>query len=124
MLAMIPYLIGYIIITCSQFVLGDTSKQVVVLDVGRFFTGVALGWSCLVVPVSDCYIHGNCIYPLSACDYDVQSHFSLMILNQSFYSPISNSIIISYKMIWILSIVRSIVTRLVTKLSDPVWPNE
>lgn len=50
-LVMIPYLIGYFIIACSQYVSGNTTL-LAVLFIGRFFTGIGLGWSCLAVPVS------------------------------------------------------------------------
>lgn len=51
----IPYVIGYLMITYTQFI-SSTSNVAFLFTIfcGRFFTGVGLGWSCLAVPVSCC----------------------------------------------------------------------
>ena len=51
----LPYFIGYLIIVYSQFIT-NTAAFVAILFVGRFITGVGLGWSCLAVPVSSIYV--------------------------------------------------------------------
>ena len=51
----LPYLIGYLVIVYSQFIT-NAAAFVATLFVGRFITGVGLGWSCLAVPVSVCIL--------------------------------------------------------------------
>lgn len=55
LMVMVPYLIGYLLITYSQYVSGN-GNLLAVLYTGRFFTGIGLGWSCLAVPVSLCFV--------------------------------------------------------------------
>lgn len=47
----LPYLFGYLVIVYSQFITNYVAFMIT-LFVGRFFTGVGLGWSCSTVPVS------------------------------------------------------------------------
>ena len=51
MLVGIPYLVGFLIMAYARFITNALIFKVVLL-VGRFFTGVGLGWSCLATPVS------------------------------------------------------------------------
>ena len=63
MLVGIPYLCGYLMIVYSHM----SSNAVVfkiILMLGRFLTGVGLGWSCLAGPVS-CTKDATQIQPLS-----------------------------------------------------------
>ena len=52
MLVSIPYLIGYLMITYARFA-SDPVVFKTILLIGRFFSGVGLGWSSLAVVVSD-----------------------------------------------------------------------
>ena len=51
MLVGIPYLVGYLMMVYAHFINQALVFKVVLL-VGRFFTGLGLGWSCLATPVS------------------------------------------------------------------------
>lgn len=51
MLVGIPYLTGYMMIVYAHMINNVIAFKVVLL-VGRFLTGVGLGWSCLAAPVS------------------------------------------------------------------------
>lgn len=50
----VPYLIGYFIILASYLVRDGVAFKVVLM-VGRFITGVGMGWAYIVVPVSVMY---------------------------------------------------------------------
>ena len=51
MLVGIPYLSGYLMIVYAHMLNSATAFKVV-LQLGRFLTGIGLGWSCLAGPVS------------------------------------------------------------------------
>ena len=51
MLVGIPYLFGYLMIVYAHMLSSGTAFKVILL-LGRFLTGVGLGWSCLTGPVS------------------------------------------------------------------------
>lgn len=51
MLVGIPYLVGYLMMVYAHFITNAIGFKVVLL-IGRFITGVGLGWSCLATPVS------------------------------------------------------------------------
>ena len=51
MLVGIPYLSGYLMIVYAHMLNSATAFKVVLL-LGRFLTGIGLGWSCLAGPVS------------------------------------------------------------------------
>ena len=51
MLVGVPYLTGYMLIVYAHMISNATAFKIVLL-VGRFLTGVGLGWSCLAGPVS------------------------------------------------------------------------
>ena len=47
----IPYLSGYLMITFAHLSCSPITFKAVLL-LGRFFTGIGVGWSCLASPVS------------------------------------------------------------------------
>ena len=52
LLVAIPYLSGYMMITYAHFIYNPVGFKTV-LFLGRFLTGIGVGWSCLATPVSD-----------------------------------------------------------------------
>ncbi len=52
MLVSIPYLIGYLMITYARFASNSVLFKVVLL-IGRFLSGVGIGWASLAATVSE-----------------------------------------------------------------------
>ena len=68
MLVGVPYLTGYLLLAYGHMVTEPVAFKCVVL-LGRFVTGIGLGWSCLAVPVSELMIAsvsipGSCCFKL------------------------------------------------------------
>lgn len=51
LLVVLPYFVGYLMISYAHFIYNPVAFKTV-LFLGRFLTGVGLGWSCLASPVS------------------------------------------------------------------------
>ena len=51
LLVIIPYLGGYLMITYAHYSCNAIGFRAV-LFLGRFFSGIGMGWSCLATPVS------------------------------------------------------------------------
>ena len=58
MLVAIPYLSGYLMITYAHLSYNPIGFRAVLL-IGRFFTGIGMGWSCLATPVSHHYYNST-----------------------------------------------------------------
>ena len=72
MLVGVPYLTGYLLLAYGHMVTEPVAFKCVVL-LGRFVTGIGLGWSCLAVPVSEWMIAsvsipGSCCFKLVSAE--------------------------------------------------------